>query len=138
VVEEKKWANNVLTKKLDLDNHSTLSQEKKFDCVLMIALLEHLENPEGLLKEIKKILKKNGTVIITTPTPLAKPILELLSFKLKLISETAIREHKHYFSKREIVSLLKKLGFSEVNHRFFEIGFNQIVIAKNTDSGIKS
>ncbi len=38
-----------------------------FDVVLCTEVLEHVEEPEKFLKEIHRVLKKNGKVIITVP-----------------------------------------------------------------------
>ena len=37
-----------------------------FDFVLMKAVIEHINNPQNILNEIKRVLKKGGTIIITT------------------------------------------------------------------------
>ena len=42
--------------------------KKKFDLIVMGEVLEHVENPLKLLKELKKHLKKTGYLFITTPT----------------------------------------------------------------------
>jgi len=38
-----------------------------FDTIIAGELIEHLPKPEDFLKESKRILKKNGIIIITTP-----------------------------------------------------------------------
>lgn len=39
-----------------------------FDGILLMNVLEHLSKPDKAIKEIKKVLKKNGKLIITVPT----------------------------------------------------------------------
>ncbi len=94
------------------------------DCVTLIAVLEHLEKPESVLVECNRILKKDGKVLITTPAPVSKPILEFLSFKLKIVNPEEIKDHKHYFSKIELEAVLKESGFTTVRVRSFEFGLN--------------
>lgn len=54
-------------------------KENMFDCVISGEVLEHLENPSKFLKEIKRILKNNGKLIITTPNYFSLwPIIEYL------------------------------------------------------------
>lgn len=38
-----------------------------FDLVVAVEIIEHLENPRHFLREIKRVLKPNGELIITTP-----------------------------------------------------------------------
>lgn len=40
---------------------------KKYDCILLLDVLEHLLNPEEVLINIRSILSKNGFVIISLP-----------------------------------------------------------------------
>jgi len=41
--------------------------DNTFDIVLMSEVLEHLENPEEVLSECYRVLKKGGTLILTVP-----------------------------------------------------------------------
>jgi len=43
---------------------------KRYDVVLMSEVLEHLNNPDAALRNVKNSIKVNGTFIITAPTPL--------------------------------------------------------------------
>jgi len=107
------------------------------DFIVAFAFLEHIENPDDIIKEALRILKTGGKIILTTPTPKAKSILEFLSFKLKLISSREIAEHKNYFTKKDLLSLIpesKKFNL-EINHQYFEFGLNNLLIVtkKSTD-----
>src|SRR3989338_2879769 len=55
------------------------------DIVISLALLEHLEQPQQFLNEAYRVLKPGGMLLLTTPTPISKPVLEYMAFKLKLI-----------------------------------------------------
>lgn len=100
------------------------------DQATMLAVLEHVMYPEYTLASIYRSLKNGGEIILTTPTPLSKPILEFLAYRLRLIDEEEIRDHKHYFSKKELIALLQKIGFKNIRHNYFEWGVNQITIAR--------
>ena len=52
--------------KIDVEEFDYDSIEK-VDAVIMIALIEHLIDPLGTMKKIKKVLKPNGFVYIDTP-----------------------------------------------------------------------
>ncbi|KZX16461.1 ubiquinone biosynthesis O-methyltransferase [Methanobrevibacter cuticularis] len=42
-------------------------ENEEFDFILSVDTIEHLENPWVFVEEIHRILKVNGTVILTTP-----------------------------------------------------------------------
>lgn len=55
--------------KIDLDNFIKVKEENFFDLVLCFETVEHLTNPYNCLLGIKKILKENGIVFLTIPSP---------------------------------------------------------------------
>ena len=69
-----------------------------FDIVTMLAVLGHLEYPFFIIKEIGRILKPRGKLILTIPSKNAKPVLELLAFELKIIDKNEITDHKKYYN----------------------------------------
>ena len=42
-------------------------EDESFDVVICSEVLEHLLDPQTVLKEIRRVVKQNGTVILTTP-----------------------------------------------------------------------
>ncbi len=42
-------------------------EDSEFDCVLLGEVIEHIPNPDDLLREIRRVLKEGGTLIISTP-----------------------------------------------------------------------
>lgn len=108
-------------------------ESKFFDKVVMLAVLEHLEPKTAklLFGELKRILKPEGKVILTTPTPLGKPVMEVLAF-FKIISVKEIRDHKKYYDKKSLLELATKTGFKINNYRLFQLGLNSVaVLEKN-------
>lgn len=106
-----------------------LLEDEFVDCVTLLAVLEHLDNATKVLAECYRILKFGGIMILTTPSPFSKPILEFLSFKLKIISPISIADHKHYYSKKELVKILKDMGFKKIETHSFEFGLNNLAVA---------
>lgn len=66
-----------------------------FDGILSIEVVEHVENPNLMLKEIQRVLKKDGILIITTPNkywPMETHYkLPFLSFLPRKISDYYVR-----------------------------------------------
>jgi len=105
------------------------------DGVFLLAVLEHLEEPTALMMEIARILKPGGCFVMTTPTRLAKPILEFMAFRLHIINEEEIQEHKHYYTLDEIRSLLSNAGLVCIHHRKFSFGVNRLAVAGKPAAG---
>ncbi len=112
-----------LNKELPLPNN-------QFDVVISLANLEHLNNSKGAFLEMHRVLKPGGFLLLTTPTPLAKPVLEFLSYELKIISEEEIRDHKTYFNRKLLIDYCKMVGYSWWEHRYFQMGMNNFLRAQ--------
>ncbi len=100
-----------------------------FDFVTMLALLEHLNDPAAVLRQVQRVLRPGGVLLLTTPTWRAKPILEFLAFRLHLIDQREIADHKRYFSASELRQLLVAANFKIKTLRSFELGCNLIAAA---------
>ena len=84
-----------------------LNKNKKYDVITLFEVIEHLPNPDETLKELKYRLSNKGILIITCPNWNS---LERFIFKntWKVIDP----EHYHYFTKKTILSILKKNNFN--------------------------
>ncbi len=105
-------------------------KEDFFDKVFFLAVLEHFEISDArvIFSEFSRILKKNGRIIITTPTPRCKPIWEFIVFKLKLVTAKEVIDHKHYYIAKEIIDLAKACGLKVVCSRLFQLGLNSLYV----------
>lgn len=107
----------------------------EFDVAISLAVIEHLPPDEVSkhLASIRATLRPGGRIVLTTPTPRARPILEFLAFRLHVISEFEIRDHRRYYNGTELRSLLTRAGFVRVEHTTFQFGLNQRVVAHRSD-----
>jgi 2-polyprenyl-3-methyl-5-hydroxy-6-metoxy-1,4-benzoquinol methylase len=103
-----------------------------FDCIVMSAFIEHVDNPSGVLTRLKRELKPGGRVIITTPTCAAQPVLRFGS-RLGIFSKEAFGEHKSHFGKDELVKVLADAGLRIEHYERFQFGFNQLAVARAKD-----
>ncbi|MDR2580627.1 MAG: class I SAM-dependent methyltransferase [Fibromonadaceae bacterium] len=103
-------------------------EDGSFDVVSLMAVLEHLERPLDILKEIHRVLKKGGVLVGTVPSKAAKPVLEFLSYKLGVVSEAEIKDHKRYFNKKDLAEIFAEAGFREMKHRYFQFGMNNFFV----------
>ena len=100
------------------------------DVVVSLALVEHLNNAQRHFNEIYRILKYEGCLLLTTPTPLAKSVLEFLSYKLHLVDKIEIDDHKYYFSIGDLEAMLLRAGFKKDKMTLskFMFGLNSYVV----------
>jgi len=105
-------------------------KNEKFDIIILAAVIEHLDNPEVIIKYLKKFLNENGYFLLTAPSIYSKPILEFMAFKLNLINADLVKEHKKYYNKDEYIKLAKKTESNLINFKYFLLGMNTIAILK--------
>lgn len=129
-VENMKIGDKIELKKLDKEYRVLKRDEKKYDKIIMLAVLEHIEIEKAidLLNILQKKLKPNGKIILTTPTPLGRLVLEFMAYKLKIISETQIRDHKKYWSKKDFEEISDKTPLKLIKYSTFQMGMNSIVL----------
>lgn len=112
-----------LDKKLPFDDAS-------FDVVTMLAVLEHLAEPEAIVFEVNRVLKPGGVFVGTVPSTWSKPVLEFLSFKLNIVNPDEIRDHKQYFNRELLSALFEKAGFVNFSHHYFQLWMNNFFCAE--------
>ena len=100
----------------------------------MLAVFEHINRGKLIfvLKEIKRVLKNGGILIITTPAPWSDSLLHFMA-RFGLISSEEIHDHKHNLSRKSISKLLTEAGFKpqNISRGFFEAGFNMWFSSEN-------
>lgn len=101
----------------------------KFNTITMIAVIEHLKNLENVLRQCYTLLKNNGSLIITTPTPFGGKIHKN-SARLGLTSKDAVEEHHRLYSYKDMKSLLTSHGFRIYIYQKFELWMNQMFVGR--------
>ena len=59
----------------------------QFDCVVSIDVLEHLQQDQPFLKEVKRVLKSNGSAVVTVPNGDPKLLANQIKWKLGMTPE---------------------------------------------------
>ena len=96
-------------KKRKIETYDNLSDiKKKYDVVTFFNSLDHLESPELILKEIKKIINKNGKIIIEVPN--ANNLLFTLDVK-EYKNFTFCKKHLIIHSEETLKKLLIFCGY---------------------------
>lgn len=100
-----------------------------FDVVTLLAVLEHLSHPRAMVREIFRVLKPGGQVVLTVPSLAAKPVLEFLAYRVGIASETEIRDHKCYYDRKSLEALFAGSGLAIDHHHYFQLGMNNFLVA---------
>jgi 2-polyprenyl-3-methyl-5-hydroxy-6-metoxy-1,4-benzoquinol methylase len=108
-------------------------RNESFDVVTMLAVLEHLSFPRAIVAEICRVLKPGGRLLLTVPSKAAKPVLEFLAYRLGVVSETEIRDHKCYYTRHSLSELISPTGLEIEAHHYFQLGMNNLLIARKND-----
>lgn len=103
--------------------------DNSFDIVTMLAVLEHIEQPHSMLKEVYRVLRPSGIFVGTVPSKAAKPVLEFLAYRLGIINAIEMRDHHHYYCKNSLIAILKSNGFCDIEHTYFQLWMNNYFIA---------
>ncbi|WP_431109631.1 class I SAM-dependent methyltransferase [Winogradskyella poriferorum] len=105
-----------------------LPQEEAFDCITMLAVLEHIPSQEQsmLNEKFYDCLEPNGRIIITVPSPFVDKILWVLS-KLRLIDGMSLDEH-YGFKAKETPKLFNSEQFRLLKHEPFQLGLNNLFV----------
>lgn len=111
-------------------NETLPCEDNSFDVVTMLAVLEHLEKPLNMLREVYRVLKKGGIFCGTVPSIWSKPVLEFLSYKLNIVNPDEIRDHKDYYTREKLAKYLSHVGFVNFEHKYFQCFMNNYFIAR--------
>lgn len=111
----------------NLDNQD-LNIKEKFDTIVMLATIEHLGNPDKLFGTIKNFLKKDGKIILTTPTPFGN-LIHKIGSRVNFFDIEAAKDHKIIYNRALFEELFAQHGFSMVLYRTFQLGCNQFCVA---------
>jgi SAM-dependent methyltransferase len=103
----------------------------QFDNVVMLAVLEHLVEPEPVLREAYRILAPGGSLILTWPSAMVDPILKVLH-GLRLVSdEMKLDQHQKRIPVGALQQMLYRIGFTDFLHYTFEFGLNNLMTASH-------
>src|SRR3990167_628915 len=87
-----------------------VSWNLEFDCITLFQVIEHLKNPIPLLQAAKKLLKKNGLILITTPNN-DSPLRKLMGSRWSVYNEPS---HSIFYNKKTLRETLNSAGFKNI------------------------
>ena len=105
---------------IDVEKEEIPYEESFFDCIIFADVLEHLYNPEKVLKSFKKYLKKDGIIVASIPNVMHISVVKDLLRGFWTYSEAGILDNTH----------IRFFTFNEIKQMFGNAGYNKLVFAK--------
>jgi ubiquinone/menaquinone biosynthesis C-methylase UbiE len=104
----------------------------KFDLVSAIEILEHVENPLAVLKEIHRVLKSNGTLLLAVP--ISNFGFETIWYLWTKTKGRVWKDaHLHKFKNKDIVDIIESSGFSIKEIKNSHLGMIVFIKAAKND-----
>lgn len=107
--------------------YSAIPARLTVDCIVALAVLEHIPNAHELLKQFKSALKRDGRIVLTTPHPGADKI-HTVGARLRLFSREAREQHVRLYNRRALSDILAGTGFDISLFQPFMLGANQLIV----------
>lgn len=121
-----KYANNVLVGDIYEQLMLLVNKKRHFDLIWLDNVLEHVFNPIHLLKLCKKLVYKNGILIVEVPNDFS--LLHQKLYDKKLIDNNfwiAIPDHISYFNREGLIRICEEAKwYSQIVLSDFPIDFN--------------
>jgi ubiquinone/menaquinone biosynthesis C-methylase UbiE len=102
------------------------------DVVMIVSVLEHVSDPGGLLREVRRVLAPGGVALVNVPSWRGKRYLELATFRLHLGAACEVDDHKMYYDVRDLWPMLVAAGFrpSQISCFPHKFGLNTFAVCK--------
>jgi len=131
-----KWANKHWTKekqmKFQVGNaHKLKFSAMQFDAVFAFEVMEHVSDPVAVLKEMKRVLKKNGYIMILVPSE--SYLFKTVWWFVKKFWWARIWNDTHlqsFHSKNKLAKHVKRAGFKVEKDKYFWLGMLNLVKAR--------
>jgi 2-polyprenyl-3-methyl-5-hydroxy-6-metoxy-1,4-benzoquinol methylase len=105
-------------------NDSLALASASFDTIVSTEVIEHLENPRAVVRELRRLLRPGGRVIITTPNQ--ESWRSLLSLLIKghfvMFLESNYPAHITALVRMDLERILNEAGFGSIEFGFSDHG----------------
>lgn len=107
------------------------------DQITILAVLEHIADPQAVLRECHRALAPGGKIIVTTPSKLGIQVHEIMRV-LRLVQDVEPGEHVDFsMSKAALCAWAEAAGFRVEIARRFEMGLNLLLVGRKEPQSIK-
>jgi len=104
------------------------------DIVFCLSVVEHLEQPDEMLRQIRRVLTPGGFALVNVPSWRGKFFLEFSAFRLGLSPAAEMDDHKQYYDVRDLWPKLVAAGFKPSRIRCFthKFGLNTFAVCRKS------
>lgn len=118
VAAQKASAKGLRVQCADLNAHHPPYRDSVFDAVTCVDVIEHVLDPRHLLRELARVLRPSGILVLTTPNIRHYPfVLSLIRGRFPRTSgdpEGYDGGHLHYFTFTDVRHLVEEAGFGAI------------------------
>jgi SAM-dependent methyltransferase len=111
LAEDLKHESKVSAMEGTIEEMLPLIPDASIDVVLCLSVLEHLSDPQAALDGFRRILARDGVLLVNVPSWRGKVFLELSAFRLGLSPACEMDDHKRYYDPRDLWPMLVRAGF---------------------------
>jgi 2-polyprenyl-3-methyl-5-hydroxy-6-metoxy-1,4-benzoquinol methylase len=105
-------------------NNALPSPDSSFDAIVSSEVIEHLENPRATYRDLFRLLKPGGLLIVTTPNQESIRSLSALLFAghFAYFSDNCYPAHITALVRKDFERIAKEAGFGPVTFDFSNLG----------------
>jgi ubiquinone/menaquinone biosynthesis C-methylase UbiE len=97
-----------------------------FDAVFCLEVLEHVDYPQEVLNEVKRVLKKGGYAILLVPTD--NKLFKIVWFLWTMMYPVWRHAHVQSFTNDNLESVAKKAGLKIQKVKTFNLGMLKLIL----------
>lgn len=106
-----------------------------FSAVFCLEMLEHVDNPIMVLKEIKRVLHKRGYCVILIPTD--NSLFRIIWFLWTLYYPVWRHTHVQSFKNQKLENILNLIGFKISFRKTFNLGMLKILVLEKNNRKLR-
>jgi ubiquinone/menaquinone biosynthesis C-methylase UbiE len=103
---------------VNADIRNLCFKDASFDEVICSEVIEHLEHQDCIFQELKRVLKKNGILILGTPDYSRFSWILIEWLYRRLIPGGYADEHISHYTKKDLVKRLQNSGFKLESYKY--------------------
>ena len=124
VVHYDNWPSQLPFQSVDLDSQSVDLPDGAADIVVSAETIEHVENPRALMRELTRLTKPGGLLIVTTPNNLSllSKLCLLLKNRFAMFQDASYPAHITPLLQVDLLRMARECGSEDIRSDFSNRG----------------